>query len=57
MSLTEKSAQLTADLCRAKTEECLCLARQTVLRSQRIMLEHIAETWDRIADSLPANDA
>ena len=51
------SGQLTADLCRAKAKECLCLAEQTVSRPQRIMLEHIAETWHRVADSFPANDA
>jgi len=27
-----------------------------VSKSHRIMLEHIAETWYRIADGLPAND-
>jgi hypothetical protein len=48
---------LTIDLCEAKAKECLYLAQQTVSQSQRIMLEHIAETWHRIADSLPANDA
>jgi hypothetical protein len=31
--------------------------QQAMSRSHRIMLEHIAETWYRIADSLPANDA
>jgi hypothetical protein len=51
------SGQLTADLCRAKATECLNLAEQTVSRSQRVMLKHIAETWHRIADSVPANDA
>ena len=49
--------QLTTDLCRTKAVECLNLARQAVSNSHRIMLEHIAETWYRIADSLPANDA
>jgi hypothetical protein len=51
------SGQLTADLCRAKATECLNLAEQTVSRSQHVMLKHIAETWHRIADSVPANDA
>jgi hypothetical protein len=57
MSPTDKSGHLTADLCRAKAKECLYLAQQTVSRSQCIMLEHIAETWYRIADNVPANDA
>ena len=52
-----KSDHLTANLCQAKANECLHLVEQTMSRSQRIMLEHIAETWHRIADSLPANDA
>jgi len=33
------------------------LAQQTVSNSHRITLERIAETWYRIADSLPAKDA
>jgi hypothetical protein len=48
---------LTADLCRTKANECLALVEQPVSHSQRIMLEHIAETWHRIADGCPANDA
>ena len=57
MSVTEKSVDLTADLCRNKAKDCLDLTQQALSQSQRIMLEHIAETWVRIADSLPANDA
>lgn len=52
-----KSDHLTPDLCRAKAKECLSLAEQTVSRPQHIMLVHIAETWHRIANSVPANDA
>jgi hypothetical protein len=51
------SGQLTVELCRAKAIECLHLANGSVLRSQRIMLEHIAETWYRIADRSDGNDA
>jgi len=51
------SGQLTVDLCEAKAKECLYLANQTASQSQRIMLEHIAETWHRISDDVPANDA
>ena len=51
------TAGLTANLCRVKAKESLALAEQTVSRSHRIMLQHIAETWHRIADSFPANDA
>jgi hypothetical protein len=57
MSATEKSGHLTADLCRAKAKDCRDLEQQALSQSNRIMLEHIAETWLRIADSLPANDA
>lgn len=55
--VAEKTALLTAELCRAKAAECLYLAEQAGSQSHRIMLGHIAETWHRIADSLPANDA
>ena len=54
---SSESDHLTANLCEGKAKECLRLAQQPVSRSQRIMLEHVAETWYRIADSLPANDA
>jgi hypothetical protein len=57
MSATDKSGHLTADLCRTKAKDCLDLAQEPLSQSQRIMLEHIAGTWLRIADSLPANDA
>jgi hypothetical protein len=57
MSVTEKSGDLTADLCRSKAKDCLDLAQQALSQSHRIMLEHIAGTWVRIADSLPAKDA
>ena len=58
MSASDKSGDLTADVCRTKVDDCLNLAQQAaVSRPQRIMLEHIAETWQRIADRLPANDA
>ena len=57
MSSTEKSDNLTADFCEAKAKECLYLAQQKVSHSQRIMLEHIAETWYRIADKLSADHA
>jgi len=57
MSLN-RPGHLTAGFCEAKAKECLALAlHETVSRSERIMLEHIAETWYRIAEKLPANDA
>jgi hypothetical protein len=42
---------------RTKGDRVLKLAQQTMSNSHRITLERIAETWYRIADSLPANDA
>ena len=53
----DHTSGLTADFCRSRAKESLALTERTVSRSQRIMLEHIAETWHRIADSFPANDA
>jgi len=49
--------RLTADLCRIKASEALELAQQAASESHRIMLGHIAETWYRIADRMPANDS
>jgi hypothetical protein len=58
MSSADTSSHLTASFCEARAKECLYLAQQqSVSRSQRIMLEHIAETWYRIAEKLHANDA
>jgi hypothetical protein len=58
MCSADTSGHLTADLCEDRAKEGLSLAQQqTVSRSQRLMLEHIAQTWYRIANSLPANDA
>jgi hypothetical protein len=54
MIVPDKS--IGADLCKARAQECLDLALEAQSKSLRIMLEHIAETWYRIADNLPAND-
>jgi len=55
--MTASNNSLSAEFCRDRAKECLSLAQQAKEQSHRIMLEHIAETWYRIADSLPANDA
>jgi len=47
--------RVTADLCQTKAREALKLAQQAASKPQQIMLEHIAETWYRIADRIPAN--
>jgi hypothetical protein len=58
MSSADTPGNLTASSCEARAKECLYLAQQqSVPRPQRIMLEHIAETWYRIAEKLHANDA
>ena len=49
--------RLTADLCQIKAREALALAHKAASQSHRIMLEHIAETWYRIADKISANDS
>jgi hypothetical protein len=50
MSISQ-TTQLNADLCRTRATECLELAEEAVSRPQRIMLQHIGETWYRIAGS------
>ena len=46
---------LTANEARAKAQECRDLAKRAKLADHRIMLEHMAETWDRIATTLHTN--
>ena len=41
--------RLTADACRQQAVNCRVVARDTMTASHRIMLEHIADTWERIA--------
>jgi hypothetical protein len=40
---------LTAKACRKQAAECRKAAKSTMTKPQRIMLEHIADTWLRIA--------
>jgi hypothetical protein len=47
---TAKSG-LTEEQCFNKANECRALAREARIESHRIMLGHIAETWERIANS------
>jgi len=53
--MTASKNSLTAEFCGDRAKECFRLAQQAKAKSHSIMLEHIAETWYRIADSLPAN--
>ena len=40
---------LTIEECRAKAAECRAMARDAVQADHRVMLLHIAETWERIS--------
>jgi hypothetical protein len=43
--------RLTAPQARAKAEECRAMAKVAIEKSHRIMLNSIAQTWERIAES------
>jgi hypothetical protein len=47
---------LTPELCKEKAAEARFLSGRTQHEAARIMLEHIAETWDRIAGKLVGKD-
>jgi hypothetical protein len=47
--MTGTSGHLDAETCRAKAKECFALAKLASAFSHRVMLEHMAETWERIA--------
>jgi hypothetical protein len=44
--------RLTASRARGKAEECRAMAKVAVEKPHRIMLESIAQTWDRIAETV-----
>jgi hypothetical protein len=44
--------RLTADEAKAKITECRELAKRATRPEHRVMLEHMAETWERIAITL-----
>jgi hypothetical protein len=43
---------LSKEECFHKAEECRAFAKAAKLESHRIMLTHIAETWERISDGV-----
>jgi hypothetical protein len=43
--------RLSKEMCLAMANECRALALAATQRPHRIMLEHIASTWDRIAET------
>ena len=53
--MSETPKRLTAADAQAKATECRELARYTNIQENRIMLIHMAETWDRIAKTLHTN--
>lgn len=46
-----RSNRVTAAEARAKADECREMAKREQLPEHKIMLEHIAQTWERIAKS------
>jgi hypothetical protein len=43
--------QLSKEQCLAKAKECRDLARAAAKKQHRVMLDHIAETWERLAEA------
>ena len=46
--MNDKTRRLTAEEVKFKALECREIAEHSTLDSHRIMLEHMAETWERI---------
>jgi hypothetical protein len=44
--------RLSAHEARLKAEECRAMALRVGLAEHKVMLEHMAETWERIATDL-----
>lgn len=44
---------VSSELCLAKAKECRDLAREAASGPARIMLTHIAETWERAGNLYP----
>lgn len=47
--------RLSAEECRAKAEECREIARAATREEHRTMLQHMAETWERIATDVSSH--
>jgi hypothetical protein len=52
MKSANDNGSLTVQLCQENADACRVLLLQTNVAPARIMLEHIAGTWERIAVSL-----
>jgi hypothetical protein len=44
--------RLTLEQCHAKAAECRDLSERARKPSHRVMLEHMAETWERICEEM-----
>jgi hypothetical protein len=47
----ERPTRLTPAEAKAKAAECRAMAKAALDKSHRIMLESIAQTWERIAET------
>ena len=55
MMADEPRVPLTHDGCAAKAEDCRQDARHEANSQHRVLLEHMATNWDRIALSIRSN--
>lgn len=51
------STRMTPEEARAKAAECRAMAEATNRQEHRVMLTHMAETWERIAKDLKPRTA
>jgi hypothetical protein len=51
-----EKARLTPDMARDKAAECLALAAAADHRAHRVIIESMAKTWERIAETLDDDD-
>ena len=54
--MNDKTRRLTAEEAKFKALECCEIAKHSAFDSHRIMLEHMAETWERIAQDIDSNN-
>jgi hypothetical protein len=47
-----ESKRLTVEECHAKVAECRGMARRAHIKEHKVMLDHMAETWERICADL-----
>jgi hypothetical protein len=56
MGMPNSTKQLTAAEAQAKVKECREMAKRAHKPEHQTMLEHMADTWERIAKNLTATD-